>query len=170
MAKLRCLGNLESAVMDHLWVTDAPQTVRETRESLRAHREIACTTVMTVLHRLAGKDLVDQIRNDRAFRYVSTHGRDELVARFKVDALDQVADVHGRLAALVHFVEQVGVDEAAALRRALAEVDSHRHGRADQSHPDRGHDSVSPARQVLSSVCGSRLKTFDHGAMACVAS
>ena len=120
MAKLTRLGELERAVMDHLWDTDEPQTVREVREALCSRREMAYTTIMTVLHRLARKSLVDQIREDRAFRYAPSHGRDELVARLMVDALDQVADRDGRQAALVHFVERVGVDETDALRRALA--------------------------------------------------
>jgi len=46
------------------------------------------------------------------------------VAGLMVDALDQVADSGSREAALVHFVERVGADEAAALRRALAELES----------------------------------------------
>jgi predicted transcriptional regulator len=41
-----------------------------------------------------------------------------------VDALDQVSDSGSREAALVHFVERVGADEAAALRRALAELEA----------------------------------------------
>jgi predicted transcriptional regulator len=41
-----------------------------------------------------------------------------------VDVLDQVVDSGAREAALVHFVERVGADEAAALRRALAELES----------------------------------------------
>jgi len=41
-----------------------------------------------------------------------------------VDALDQVSDSDSRQAALVHFVERVGADEAAALRRALAELET----------------------------------------------
>ena len=41
-----------------------------------------------------------------------------------VDALDQVSDSGSREAALVHFVERVGADEADALRRALAELES----------------------------------------------
>jgi predicted transcriptional regulator len=41
-----------------------------------------------------------------------------------VDALDQAADSGSREAALVHFVERVGADEAAALRRALAELEA----------------------------------------------
>jgi predicted transcriptional regulator len=65
-----------------------------------------------------------QHRDDRAHRYAPTHGRDELVAGLMVDALDQVADSGSRQAALVHFVERVGADEAAALRRALAELES----------------------------------------------
>jgi predicted transcriptional regulator len=79
---------------------------------------------MTVLQRLAKKNLVVQHRDDRAHRYAPTHGRDELVAGLMVDALDQVADSGSREAALVHFVERVGADEAAALRRALADLES----------------------------------------------
>ena len=124
MAKLTRLGELERAVMDHLWAAREPQTVRQVHEALSARRDLAYTTVMTVLQRLARKNLVVQLRDDRAHRYAPVHGRDELVAGLMVDALDQAADSGGRQAALVHFVERVGVDEADALRRALAELES----------------------------------------------
>jgi predicted transcriptional regulator len=120
MAGLKRLGELERAVMDHLWDTDGPQTVRKVLDALCVQRVLAYTTIMTVLHRLAEKSLVVQIRADRASRYAPTHGRDELVARLMVGTLDQVADRCGRDAALVHFVGRVGVDEVDALRRALA--------------------------------------------------
>lgn len=122
--KLTGLGDLERAVMDHLWDADDPQTVRQVHESLCARRELAYTTVMTVLQRLARKNLVEQIRDDRAHRYAPTNGRDELVAGLMVDALDQAADSGDRRAALVHFVERVGADEAAALRHALADLEA----------------------------------------------
>ena len=124
MAKLTGLGDLERAVMDHLWGSGRPQTVRQVHQALCARRELAYTTVMTVLQRLARKNLVVQIRDDRAHRYAPTHGRDELVAGLMVDALDQAADSGDRQAALVHFVERVGADEAAALRRALADLEA----------------------------------------------
>lgn len=124
MAKLTGLGDLERSVMDHLWGTDQPQTVRQVHEALCTRRELAYTTVMTVLQRLARKNLVEQIRDDRAHRYAPAHGRDELVAGLMVDALDQAADAGDRQAALVHFVERVGADEAAALRRALARLEA----------------------------------------------
>ena len=120
MAMLRRLGELEQAVMDRLWDNDGPQTVREVHNSLLADRELAYTTVMTVLQRLHCKDLVVQIRAGRAFRYAPSYGRDELVASLMVDVLDQVSDSGGRQAALMRFVGRVGADEADALRRALA--------------------------------------------------
>jgi predicted transcriptional regulator len=91
---------------------------------LSARRELAYTTIMTVLQRLAKKNLVSQIRDDRAHRYAPVHGRDELVAGLMVDALAQAEDSGGRQAALVHFVERVGADGADALRRALAELEA----------------------------------------------
>ncbi|SBS73331.1 Transcriptional regulator BlaI [uncultured Mycobacterium sp.] len=124
MAKLTRLGELERAVMDHLWAAGEPLTVRQVHEALCTERDLAYTTVMTVLQRLARKNLVSQIRDDRAHQYAPVHGRDELVAGLMVDALAQAPDSGGRQAALVHFVERVGIDEADALRRALAELES----------------------------------------------
>lgn len=109
--------------MDHLWESTEPQTVRQVHEALATRRELAYTTVMTVLQRLAKKKLVVQQRDDRAHRYAPLHGRDELVASLMVDALSQAPASGGRAAALVHFVGQVGADEAAALREALAALE-----------------------------------------------
>ena len=123
MARLTGLGDLERAVMDHLWGADQAQTVRQVHQALCTDRDLAYTTVMTVLQRLARKNLVAQIRDDRAHRYTPTHGRDELVAGLMVDALSQAASSGDREAALMHFVERVGAGEADALRRALADLD-----------------------------------------------
>jgi predicted transcriptional regulator len=106
-------------------------------EALSMRRDLAYTTVMTVLQRLAKKNLVSQIRDDRAHRYVPVHGRDELVAGLMVDALDQAADSGSRQAALVHFVERVGADEAEALRRALDELEAgHRDAPTGGARPE----------------------------------
>jgi predicted transcriptional regulator len=124
MTKSTRLGDLERAVMDHLWSAPHPQTVRQVHEALSAQRDLAYTTIMTVLQRLTRKHLVSQLRDDRAHRYAPAQGRDDLVAGLMVDALDQAADAGGRQAALVHFVERVGADEADALRRALEELEA----------------------------------------------
>lgn len=123
MTRQAHLGELEQSVMDQLWSSTEPQTVRQVHETLSRKRDLAYTTVMTVLQRLARKNLVVQHRDDRAHRYSPAHGRDELVADLMVDALDQAADTGDRRAALVHFVERVGAEEADALRLALAELE-----------------------------------------------
>ncbi len=117
--------------MDQLWSADEPQTVRQVHEALAERRELAYTTVMTVLQRLAKKNLVLQQRDDRAHRYAPVHTRDELVASLMFDALQQADEVGSRRAALVHFVEQVGADEAAALRDALAKLEANEASRKE---------------------------------------
>ena len=61
MAKLTRLGDLERAVMDHLWSTPEPQTVRQVHEALSARRDLAYTTIMTVLQRLANTSPADRV-------------------------------------------------------------------------------------------------------------
>lgn len=122
MEQMPGLGELERAVMEHLWSSDAPQTVRQVHEGL-AERSLAYTTVMTVLQRLAKKGLVAQHRGDRAYRYTAASAREELVAELMFDALNQAPASGGRAAVLVHFVERVDADEADALRQALAALE-----------------------------------------------
>lgn len=110
--------------MNHLWGTNEPQTVRQVHEALSRRRELAYTTVMTVLQRLAKKNLVVQQRDDRAHKYAPVYGRDELIAGLMVDALQQADTGGARAAALVHFVGQVGNEEAATLRTALAKLEA----------------------------------------------
>ena len=104
MAGAKGLGDLEHAVMDHLWDSDQPQTVRQVCNGLRGRRALAYTTVMTVLHRLSTKDLVLQIRDDRAYRYAPAQQRDELVAGLMAQVLDQLVDHDVRHNALMNFL------------------------------------------------------------------
>ena len=112
------LGTLERAVMDQLWDNTGPQTVRQVHRALSARRQLAYSTVMTVLQRLAGKSLVTQIRDDRAYQYLPNHGREELVADLMVDALREASG--DRQAALLQFVKRVAAEDVDVLRRALA--------------------------------------------------
>jgi predicted transcriptional regulator len=109
------LGELERAVMAQLWSADEPLTVRDVHDQLE--RELAYTTVMTVLGRLAKKGLVRQERDGKAYRYAAASSRDQMAASLMLDALGDVGE--DRTAALVAFVDQVGPQEVEALRRAL---------------------------------------------------
>ncbi|GIF50180.1 putative transcriptional regulator [Asanoa ferruginea] len=109
------LGDLERAVMDVLWDRSGPATVREVVDGL-AGRDLAYTTVMTVLDRLAGKGMVERERTGRAWSYQPIAGRDEYIAQLMLDALDLSGE---RDAALVRFARSVTGDEADVLRAAL---------------------------------------------------
>ena len=79
------LGDLERAVMEHLWTHEesggGALTVREVHDTVGAPRDLAYTTVMTVLDRLAKKGLVRQERTGRAYRYRPAASREDLTAR-----------------------------------------------------------------------------------------
>lgn len=107
--------------MDVLWDRGASAgsgvTVREVAEALR-DRELAYTTVMTVLDRLAGKGMVERERAGRAWSYRPAASREAHIARLMLDALDLAGS---RDAALVRFARSVTGTEADVLRAALAE-------------------------------------------------
>lgn len=113
------LGELERSVMNVLWDASAPLTVREVLDGLDA-RDLAYTTIMTVLDRLGTKDMVSRERDGRAFRYSPSLTRDAATAELLRVALDEAGG--DRTAALVHFATTVDPDEADALRRALDEI------------------------------------------------
>lgn len=111
------LGELERAVMDVLWDRAAPTTVREVAEALE-ERDLAYTTVMTVLDRLAGKDMVERERSGRAWSYRPAASREAFIAQLMLDALDLTGS---RDAALVRFARSVSGTEAEVLRAALTD-------------------------------------------------
>lgn len=134
------LGDLERAVMDVLWDRSTPASVREVAEALQ-ERDLAYTTVMTVLDRLAGKGMVEREREGRAWSYRPAASREAYIAQLMLDALDLAGSSEsgsrasrgnpnrlGRDAALVRFARSVTGTEAEVLRAALTDEASDRQG------------------------------------------
>jgi predicted transcriptional regulator len=115
------LGDLERRVMEQLWTTQEPQSVREVHAALTRDRELAYTTVLTVLDRLAKKGLVNRESAGRAYHYSPAQSREQLVADVMHDALP--GGESDRTAALVAFVEGVTPEEADTMRAALAKLE-----------------------------------------------
>jgi predicted transcriptional regulator len=105
------LGDLEREVMTQLWDAGEPLTVRTVHERLSRDRDLAYTTVMTVLDRLAKKGVVTQEKADRAYRYAPAQSREEMTAAVMLDALSATPD---RDAALAHFVGRLSPQALAA--------------------------------------------------------
>jgi predicted transcriptional regulator len=124
------LGELERAIMDILWEAAEPLTVRQVSGGL-TERDLAHTTVMTVLDRLAKKGFARRERDGRAWRYRAAGTREAYVTELMLNALDQTGD---RPAALARFVRSVSGAEARALRRALEALEA-RNGSAGADQP-----------------------------------
>ena len=113
---MRGFGELEAAIMDRLWARGEPATVREVLGELQPGRELAYNTVLTVMDNLYKKGWLRREPDGRAYRFTPTSSREEYGARLMRDALDEAGDA---AEALVRFVGQMSVEEAAALRAAL---------------------------------------------------
>ncbi len=113
------LGDLERSVMDVLWASEGWLTAREVAARLDHERDLAYTTVLTVLERLERKGFVRRQRAARAHRYAAVDSREAVVAEAMMEALGNADD---RGSALVRFVGSVSAEEAEILRRALEPV------------------------------------------------
>lgn len=110
------LGELEAAVMDVLWASRDPQTVRAVLDSLNERRSLAYTTILTVLDNLHRKGFVQREKVGRAFSYQAFESREAATARAVRDLLDAAGDPE---AVLLHFARTVSASESQALRAAL---------------------------------------------------
>lgn len=112
----KVLGPLEAEVMHVLWDAGEALTVREVLAAVNRGRspELAYTTVMTVLSRLADKDVVSRTARGRGFAYAPTVADAAGIA--VRDVLRDFGD-----AAVARFADQARADPEvrARLRRLL---------------------------------------------------
>ena len=158
------LGDLERVVMEHLWEAvdrrrarrSTGATVREVHDRFEGEREIAYTTVMTVLDRLAKKDLVTRERDGRAWRYFPADTREALTAQTMRRTLDDM-DVTDRRTALLHFLDGATTDEIADLKAALAEIEARAEERAGHgwAHGDGIRRRSARPRRPATAATGS---------------
>jgi predicted transcriptional regulator len=112
------LGPLEAEVMRVLWRAREPLTVRAVLERLNRRRRqpLAYTTVMTVLARLADKDILHRHLDGRGYRY------EPAVADAAAIAVREVMRDFGD-AAVAQFVDEARADPKLLrrLRRLVAD-------------------------------------------------
>lgn len=111
------LGDLERSIMDVLWETEEPLSVHDVHKALLRDRELAYTTAMTVLDRLAKKSFVDRELRGRAWIYTAKRDLADLVASDVMSALDEASPM--RLETLNEIVSRLSDEDRAALREAL---------------------------------------------------
>ncbi|MGH9214625.1 MAG: BlaI/MecI/CopY family transcriptional regulator [Acidimicrobiales bacterium] len=108
----RVLGPLEAEVMQVMWATDGRMSVRAVLDRLNDGRDsaLAYTTVMTVMARLAAKDILHRQLDGRGYVY------EPVVADAAAIAVRSVVRDFGE-AAVAQFVDEARADPK--LRRRL---------------------------------------------------
>ncbi len=107
-------GALERAVLEVLWDHGGWLSPGEVSQRLEA--DLAYTTVVTVLRRLYGKDMLARESEGRAHVYRPHRTREEHTAVAMADILTGARDP---ATALNHFVDTLGEDDRRQLRRLL---------------------------------------------------
>ncbi|MEU6387925.1 BlaI/MecI/CopY family transcriptional regulator [Streptomyces sp. NPDC046939] len=110
----RPAGELEAAVMAALWAADGPRTPGQVQAGLA--RDLARTTVTTILTRLYEKGMVGRERQGRGYAYFPVQDAPGLTARRMHSELDRDED---RASVLARFVAQLSPDDEEVLRRLL---------------------------------------------------
>jgi len=123
-AEEKFLGPLEAEVMDRLWKRRSA-TVRDIVEDLARSRELAYTTVMTIMVRLQAKGLLERTREGKTYMYRPSFTRQEHRARLSRDLARGLVAEFGdsALAAFTAELDTVDATHRAALRR-LAQRDA----------------------------------------------
>ncbi len=80
------LGELETAVLEHLWAA-GPSDVKAAHRSVGARRRITLHTVQSAMERLFRKGLLDREKVGHAYVYSPSHSREELGARVVQDVV-----------------------------------------------------------------------------------
>ncbi len=111
----RVLGHLEQDIMAVLW-DRRRATGAEVIEDIRKNREIAVTTVFTVLERLSKKGLVRKARGESVYIFEPVYTEDELATKVSREVMKGVIDLW-KGSAISSFVDIVAMENPEDLDR-----------------------------------------------------
>jgi predicted transcriptional regulator len=118
----RPAGDREPEVLGSLAAADGPLTPRQVRARLR--RDLAYTTVTTILSRLHAKGVVARRLAGRGFVYELPIPLDEVPASIRAHRMRQILDSGAdRAGVLARFVTDLTAEDERVLLRLLSEHD-----------------------------------------------
>lgn len=112
----RVLGELESHILQAVWELGQP-TVKEVALALGPATNIK--TVMTVMNRMAEKDLLRRHRRGRHFLYTACLDRETFMQQVADSVLSGLLADFGR-PTLAHFVQEASSEQLAELERLIS--------------------------------------------------
>jgi predicted transcriptional regulator len=121
----KVFGELEAMVMECLWAR-GHGTVSEVYKELTARRELAYTTVKTIMERLAEKGYLHCDSRRRAYIYTPTQSREDFVQQVSGVVLSGLFTDFGETIAAHLLEETVRQCDLATLERLQAFIDARR--------------------------------------------
>ncbi len=112
----KVLGSLESEIMEVAWASDCEVSVRDVLEALKDDRELAYTTVMTIMSRLADKKILEKRKEKNAFLFKPTISRDEFTGQVVGGLIDDLLNDFSE-ATMSYFVRRVGEKDRSVLEK-----------------------------------------------------
>lgn len=100
------LGELESGIMDIIWNQKDAVSVKTVADILKIKRKIAYTTVMTVMARLANKDILVRRLNGSSYLYKPKVSKEKFIAKTVHNIFSASVSTLGE-EVLTHFVKEL---------------------------------------------------------------
>lgn len=113
---MKQLGTLEADVMELVWDAAPEQLSVHDILAAMADRQLAYTTILTVVTNLHSKGFLTRTKVSRAYHYTATNTREQVTSQALRDILDSSDDP---TAVLMHFARTATPEETDALRRNL---------------------------------------------------
>jgi len=116
---IQILGELEKEVMDVVWENSSPVTVREVLQRISKKRQVAYTTIMTIMTRLVDKGLLSRKTNgSKAYIYHAVYSREKFLTKVSKQIIKNFISIFGQ-AAVAHFAQEIDKIPADKRRKFL---------------------------------------------------
>jgi predicted transcriptional regulator len=123
------LGDLETAVMEHLW-TEGSADVKAVHQAIGVPRQITANTVQSTMERLYRKGLLRREKISHAYVYAPQVSREEFGANLVREVVSRVlgGETEPMLSAFVDLAAGAGEEHLDRLERLVAERRAARKG------------------------------------------
>ena len=115
------LGPLEAEVMEVTW-DEGEVTVRDVHETLSQSRQVAYTTVMTTMGRLADKGLLRRVEDQRAHRFTPLLSREQYADSTVKSVVDWLVSQF-RDPAVAYFIDRVEEEDERVIQALKEAID-----------------------------------------------
>lgn len=120
---VKVLGPLETEIMQVIW-HDKCSTVKKVHRALSQNRDIAYTTVMTTMSRLADKGVLNRQRDGLAYIYDPTLSEEDFVTLVVRQVLDGLLTDYSDTA-IDYMIDFLVRNNPAELKRLRQVIESH---------------------------------------------